>query len=193
MIKSAIIEKASIDEVYLDVTEEATKRLAAVEDDVAAFNALIAMARESSLAGEDAVEMKMSKNVLRKGHSGTKKDDEGVADGPNIRDWFDQPHYMWNHDDKLLLCGAIICDELRLAVLKELKYSCSGGVAHNKMLSKIASAMHKPNKQTLVPSCTVQNMMACLPINRVAGFGGKLGESLADFGGRKVEKFSDLI
>ena len=193
VIKSAIIEKASIDEVYLDVTEEATRRLNAIQNDVAAFNAIIALARASSLAGEDAVEMKMSKNALRKGHSGTKKDDEAELEGPNVRDWFEQPHYMWNHDDKLLLCGAIICDELRSEVLKQINYSCSGGVAHNKMLSKIASAMHKPNRQTLVPSCAVQNLMHCLPINRVAGFGGKLGDSLSDFGGRKLEKFSDLI
>ena len=193
VIKSAIIEKASIDEVYLDVTEEATRRLNAIQDDVPAFNELIAMARASALAGEDAVEMKMSKNALRKGHSGTKKDDESELEGPNVRDWLEQPHYVWNHDDKLLLCGAIICDELRSEVLKQINYSCSGGVAHNKMLSKIASAMHKPNRQTLVPLCAVQNLMHCLPINRVAGFGGKLGDSLSDFGGRKLEKFSDLI
>ena len=177
----------------MDVTEEATRRLNAIQDDVPAFNELIAMARASALAGEDAVEMKMSKNALRKGHSGTTRDDETELEGPNVRDWFEQPHYMWNHDDKLLLCGAIICDELRSEVLKQINYSCSGGVAHNKMLSKIASAMHKPNRQTLVPSCAVQNLMHCLPINRVAGFGGKLGDSLSDFGGRKLEKFSDLI
>ena len=177
----------------MDVTEEATRRLNAIQDDIPAFNELIAMARASALAGEDAVEMKMSKNALRKGHSGTTRDDETELQGPNVRDWFEQPHYMWNHDDKLLLCGAIICDELRSEVLKQINYSCSGGVAHNKMLSKIASAMHKPNRQTLVPSCAVQNLMHCLPINRVAGFGGKLGDSLSDFGGRKLEKFSDLI
>lgn len=177
----------------MDVTAEATRRLNLIDDDAQAFSDLILMARASSLAGEDAVEMKMSKKTLCRGHSGTKKDEDGEAEGPNVRDWFDQPHYIWNHDDKLLLCGAVICDELRSEVFKQLDYSCSGGVAHNKMLSKIASAMHKPNRQTLVPSCAVQNMMACIPINRVAGFGGKLGESLADFGGRKLEKFSDLI
>ena len=193
VIKSAIIEKASIDEVYLDVTEEATRRLNAMKDNQLAFTAVINQARASSLAGEDAVEMQMTKNTLRKGHSGTKKEGEGELEGGNIRDWFDQPNFMWNQDDKLLLFGAIICDELRSEVLKQLNYSCSGGVAHNKMLSKIASAMHKPNKQTLVPSCAVQNMMTCLPISRVAGFGGKLGDSLADFGGRKIEKFSDII
>jgi nucleotidyltransferase/DNA polymerase involved in DNA repair len=194
LIKSAVIEKASIDEVYLDVTEEALNRLAAIENDIEAFNALVIMARKSSLAGEDTEEMKMSKSALRVGHAGTKKvEDGGIEEGPNIRDWFDQPFFIWNQDDKLLLLGAIICDELRLEVLKQLGYSCSGGVSHNKMLSKIASAMHKPNRQTLVPTIAVKNIMDCLPVNRVAGFGGKLGESLAEFGGRKVEKFSDLI
>jgi DNA polymerase eta len=192
LIKSAVIEKASIDEVYLDVTEEALKRLAAIENDVEFFNALVTLARKSSLAGEDTEEMKMSKSALRVGHAGTKKV-EDIEEGPNIRDWYDQPSFIWNQDDKLLLCGAIICDELRAEVLKQLGYSCSGGVSHNKMLSKIASAMHKPNRQTLVPTIAVKNIMDCLPVNRVAGFGGKLGDSLAEFGGRKVEKFSDLV
>lgn len=192
LIKSAVIEKASIDEVYLDVTEEALKRLAAIENDIEAFNALVTLARKSSLAGEDTEEMKMSKSALRVGHAGTKKVEDNEK-GQNTRDWFDQPSFLWNQDDKLLLCGAIICDELRAEVLKQLGYSCSGGVSHNKMLSKIASAMHKPNRQTLVPTIAVKTIMDCLPVNRVAGFGGKLGDSLAEFGGRKVEKFSDLV
>ncbi len=35
--------------------------------------------------------------------------------------------------------------------------------------------------------------MSNLPINRVAGFGGKLGETLADFNGHKVIHFCDLV
>ena len=51
----------------------------------------------------------------------------------------------------------------------------AAGISANKMLSKIASAMHKPNRQTIVPPQKVEAMMSDLPINRVVGFGGKLG------------------
>ena len=75
-IKNAIIEKSSIDEVYLDVTEECQRRLTIVnnsENPSEAFGALVEIARtESSIAGDDSEELKMSKDSLRRGHSGTK-------------------------------------------------------------------------------------------------------------------------
>lgn len=35
--------------------------------------------------------------------------------------------------DKLLACGALIVAELRLEVLKETEFTCSAGIAHNKV------------------------------------------------------------
>lgn len=37
------------------------------------------------------------------------------------------------HRDKLLACGAIIVAELRMEVLKETEFTCSAGIAHNKV------------------------------------------------------------
>lgn len=39
--------------------------------------------------------------------------------------------------DKLLSCGALIVAELRLEVLKETEFTCSAGIAHNKVRSSI--------------------------------------------------------
>lgn len=44
----------------------------------------------------------------------------------NIRSWFDRPYHMFSYEDKLLLLGAIICDEMRVEVLRQLGYTCSG-------------------------------------------------------------------
>lgn len=38
-----------------------------------------------------------------------------------------------DRQDKLLACGAIIVAELRMDVLKETKFTCSAGIAHNKV------------------------------------------------------------
>ena len=35
--------------------------------------------------------------------------------------------------DKLLACGALIVAELRMHVLKETEFTCSAGIAHNKV------------------------------------------------------------
>lgn len=38
-----------------------------------------------------------------------------------------------SRDDQLLACGALIVAELRTAVLKETQFTCSAGIAHNKV------------------------------------------------------------
>ncbi len=106
---------------------------------------------------------------------------------------FDRPFRVWSSEDKFLLCGAVVVQTLREEVHRQLGFTCSAGVAANKKLSKIASGMHKPNKQTLVPPAGVKALMQALPFSRVQGFGGKLGHTLtAEFGDR-VKTLGDLI
>ena len=53
-------------------------------------------------------------------------------------------------------------------------FTCSAGIAGNKLLAKIASAMNKPNQQTLVPSrCSFGLLWKHLP--PVAGSSACLG------------------
>ncbi len=52
------------------------------------------------------------------------------------------------------------------------------GVAHNKILAKLASGMHKPAQQTVVPLAAVPALLAPLPVGRLRQLGGKFGEQL---------------
>lgn len=56
-------------------------------------------------------------------------------DGDNaresVRKWFLKSDA--DHRDKLLACGALIVSELRLQVLEETEFTCSAGIAHNKV------------------------------------------------------------
>jgi DNA polymerase eta len=72
-----------------------------------------------------------------------------------------------SRDDQLLACGALIVAELRAAVLQETQFTCSAGIAHNKMLAKLTSSMHKPAQQTVVPSSYVPALLASLPIKKM--------------------------
>jgi nucleotidyltransferase/DNA polymerase involved in DNA repair len=67
------------------------------------------------------------------------------------------------------LAGAQICAEVRAAVREATNFSCSGGISHNKMLSKLASARNKPDKQTIVPLDGVQDLIKTLPLEAIRG------------------------
>lgn len=55
-----------------------------------------------------------------------------------------------------LLLGAAIANEIRAKVKEETGYECSAGIAHNKILAKLACGINKPNKQTLLPLKQIQ-------------------------------------
>lgn len=77
-----------------------------------------------------------------------------------------------------LLIGASIASEIRSAVLAESGYECSAGIAHNKILAKLACGMNKPNKQTILPLAQIDKLFATLPVSKIKGLGAKFGEEV---------------
>ena len=49
------------------------------------------------------------------------------------------------------------------------------GVAHNKILAKLASGLHKPAQQTVVTLAAVPGLLQDLPIPKLRQLGGKFG------------------
>lgn len=54
-------------------------------------------------------------------------------------------------DEQLMCVGAVISREIRAAVFKELGFTCSTGIASNKLLAKLGSPLNKPDGQTVSP------------------------------------------
>ncbi|KAL9683837.1 hypothetical protein QQ045_021264 [Rhodiola kirilowii] len=159
-------ERASIDEVYLDLTDAA--------------ETMLAESPPESL--EQLEEEALKSHIL-----GLNKDGSDARE--RTREWLCQNN--GDPRDKLLACGAIIVAELRKQVLKETEFTCSAGVAHNKMLAKLASALNKPAQQTIVPRSSVKDVLYHLPIKKMKQLGGKLGDSLqSDLG---VKTVGDLL
>ncbi|KAK4440377.1 DNA polymerase eta [Sesamum alatum] len=159
-------ERASIDEVYLDLTEAAETMLA-----------------ESPPERLDGI----SEEALKSHVLGLHLD--GASTRDCVRAWFLMSDA--DHRDRLLACGAIIVAELRHEVLKETEFTCSAGIAHNKMLAKLASGMNKPAQQTVVPLSSVEKLLESLPVKKMKQLGGKLGTSLqVDLG---VNTVGDLL
>ncbi|XP_024987950.1 DNA polymerase eta isoform X3 [Cynara cardunculus var. scolymus] len=159
-------ERASIDEVYLDLTDAAETML-----------------KETPLESLESINEEVLKShVLELSSNGN--DDKEL-----VREWLQRRDA--DHRDKLLACGAFIVAELRLQVLRETEFTCSAGIAHNKMLAKLASGMNKPAQQTIVPFASVKGLLEPLPIKKMKQLGGKLGSSLQiDLG---VNTVGDLL
>lgn len=95
-----------------------------------------------------------------------------------------------------LLVGAAVANEIRAAIKQETGYECSAGIAHNKILAKLACGLNKPNKQTILPLNQISKLFDKLPLRKLRGLGGKFGEDVSSrcnitFIG-ELTKFSEL-
>ena len=52
------------------------------------------------------------------------------------------------------------------------------GVAHNKILAKLGSGLHKPSQQTVVPLAAVSGLLNNLPLPKLRQLGGKFGQDV---------------
>ncbi|XP_061358813.1 DNA polymerase eta [Gastrolobium bilobum] len=160
-------ERASIDEVYLDLTDAA----------------------ETMLMETPTENMQDFEEEVLKSHVLGLESKDGSDAKEEIRKWLCRSDA--GYQDKLLACGALIVADLRMQVLNETEFTCSAGIAHNKMLAKLASAMNKPAQQTVVPHSSVEGLLESLPIKKMKQLGGKLGSSLqSDLG---VNTVGDLL
>ncbi|RAK98882.1 DNA-directed DNA polymerase eta [Aspergillus ibericus CBS 121593] len=94
-------------------------------------------------------------------------------------------------DDIAMLIGSEIVRSVRTAVWDQLSYTCSAGVARNKMMAKLGSACNKPNKQTIVRNRAVQNFLGGYKFTKIRMLGGKLGDQVTAMFG--TEQVSDLL
>ena len=114
--------------------------------------------------------------------------------------WWSRHPPEWTDDEALLAAGCCIVARARAAVRETLRFSCSAGIAANKLLAKLCGGLHKPGQQTTLPPSAVRHVdsrthaatwrvivvstwQVCalldpLPVDRLRGFGGKLGDLL---------------
>ncbi|XP_032513926.2 DNA polymerase eta [Danaus plexippus] len=149
-----LLERASIDEAYLDITDPVRKRILNI--DVGDINSN--MLPNNFALGYDTLDSFIS-DVHSCGLSSME---------------FDYEH------SKHLLVGALIVSEIRAAVYAETGYQCSAGIAHNKILAKLVCGMNKPNKQTVLPKHSVNILYKTLSLKKVKHLGGKFGDHVAE-------------
>ncbi|QIW94694.1 hypothetical protein AMS68_000212 [Peltaster fructicola] len=152
------VEKASIDEVFLDLSAQVHAimverypelRLPAPYDD-----ATEALPRPPTTALDWAADALIDLNS-----SQSEEDDP---------DW----------DDIAMLIASEIVRDVRKAVFDRLHYTCSAGISRNKMLAKLGSGHKKPNNQTIIRNRAVQQFLSGFKFTKIRNLGGKLGDEI---------------
>ncbi|CAG9783412.1 unnamed protein product [Diatraea saccharalis] len=149
-----LLERASIDEAYMDITEPVRERL--------------------KLLNVNSVNKNMVPDTFALGYESI---GEFIIDVHNYGS--DSIEFDYEHA-KQLLVGAVIVSEIRAAVYEETGYKCSAGIAHNKILAKLVCGMNKPDKQTILPKHSINILYSTLSIKKVKHLGGKFGDTVCD-------------
>ncbi|PFH56879.1 hypothetical protein XA68_15829 [Ophiocordyceps unilateralis] len=162
------VEKASIDEVFLDLSAHVHSLL---------LDRFPELSRPppyddgtENLPPPPVAALDWADDAL----AGLDDDDEEARDP----DW----------DDVAMLIGSEIVRAIRAAIRDKLSYTCSAGVANNKLLSKLGSGFHKPNRQTVIRARAAHAFLGPFRLAKLRSLGGKLGDQVVStFNAERVE------
>ncbi|XP_076280998.1 DNA polymerase eta [Lasioglossum baleicum] len=153
----SLIERASVDEAYLDITNIVEQRIS------------------TNFPTPEELAIQLS-NTFVVGFSEVGKNDEEER-SRGLKSWMS--NVFKELDDiqaqKLAVAGVIV-EDLRADILAKTGFKCSAGIAQNKILAKLACGLHKPNRQTILPPSTVSTLYSTLPVKKVRNLGGKFGD-----------------
>ncbi|XP_046543130.1 DNA polymerase eta-like [Haliotis rubra] len=188
---SQCVERASIDEAYVDLTQEVDARMRLMEGSKVVESQL----EHTYIIGWEKPKSQLTDGEHDQDNHGRVENDERRG---GTRDWLGMLYDGGDLEvsNQRLTVGAVIVEEMRAAVYRLADQglgvvgTCSAGIAHNKMLAKLSCGLHKPNKQTILPHSSVEGLFSTLPLKKVRHLGGKLGETLMQQLG--VENMGDL-
>lgn len=165
------VEKASIDEVFIDLSAHVYETLLERFPELA-----------SSAPYDDP-----SEQLPMPPLSALDWQADALVDLDSEKAELDDPDW----DDVAILIGSEIVRNVRAAIKDKLRYTCSAGVARNKLLSKLGSAHKKPNQQTVIRNRAVQHFLSEFKFTKIRNLGGKLGEEISRV--FNTELVSDLL
>ncbi|KAH3688065.1 hypothetical protein WICPIJ_000958 [Wickerhamomyces pijperi] len=153
-----LVEKASVDESFLDLGRLVVQRLMELWPE---FEKSVELLEK----GDPLPELPKGLELNTWGHM--------IGGGEE-----EQELFINDYDDLLIVIGSIITHEIRQEIEQTLGYTTSCGVYQNKTVAKLASGFKKPNNQTIVlPSQTFQ-FLNNFQFTDFWSMGGKTGEFL---------------
>ncbi|CAK9301325.1 unnamed protein product [Gordionus sp. m RMFG-2023] len=162
------IERASIDEAYLDITK-------IVETRVNKYRTIIMNTK--------ILNDKLLNSLFTPDDIALISEDTCIAPLKSVSNFADIKTYIDKQPDKIieylsLVYGAILTKQIRNSILSKCGFECSAGISQNKILAKLGCGLNKPNKQTIVAPDAIEELYKTVPLKKISGLGGKLGNSL---------------
>jgi len=185
------IEPVSLDEAYLDVTEQTGKvsNLATYPDDSESiqphsFNDLFPVQPQNDDAYDEILEHNESifqqssglqklgpmiqKSIVEKNSLGCERLDNQLLEKRKLI--------------SKLSSATSIARAIKNDIFTEIGLTASAGIAPNKMLAKLASELEKPNGLTVIKPQDVNGFMWRLPVRKINGIGPVGAKKLEDIG-----------
>ncbi|XP_075997846.1 DNA polymerase eta [Genypterus blacodes] len=170
MSRFAVIERASIDEAYMDLTAAVQERLKDASDKRIEPHLL----KATYVQG---FPLDPSEDQASTGQADLDKEEQRSR---GLQQWLDAQQGEQSSAEVQLAVGALIVENMRAAVEEHTGFRCSAGISHNKVLAKLACGLNKPNRQTVLPLDSVAELFNSLPVSKIRNLGGKLGASITD-------------
>jgi nucleotidyltransferase/DNA polymerase involved in DNA repair len=195
-LSQIMVEKASIDEVYIEVSSPVNVLLLALDElqanendkrpsslfqqvikDYASLTIIGGMETNEAGLANNA----LTKDDLRRGSSLQVLDSKQSSMDTGSLSWWNRSHEEWANDEMALAMGAALSAKARAFTGETFQsvYTLSGGISSNKVMAKLASGLKKPNRQTLInpqDESALQKLFYPLPLGRIRGLGGKFGD-----------------
>ncbi|KAL3123327.1 hypothetical protein niasHT_006025 [Heterodera trifolii] len=159
-----VVEKASVDEAFLDLTahcemelnsqpmEELVQKL---NDDIAQLFPNTFLVNESDKQHTVIMEERLN----------------------SLKEWLSNDCRV-SRQQLAIAIGATVVERIRKRVKEVTQFRCSAGISHNKILAKLVCARHKPNCQSVIVPKHIPKLYEQTPINSVWNLGGKFGKRL---------------
>ena len=153
------VEKASVDEVFLDLSAQI-------------YSILLERHPELATAPYDDP----TENLPLPPSSALNWEADHLVDLDTDETEDDDPDW----DDVVMNIGSEIIRGVRKEIFDRLHYTCSAGIARNKMMAKLGAGANKPNKQTIVRNRAIQHFLSTYKFTKIRNLGGKLGDQVVE-------------
>ncbi|KAH7927955.1 DNA/RNA polymerase [Leucogyrophana mollusca] len=171
MFKEALptgeIEKASIDEAFIDFTRPVREKL------LERYAYLAQVPPDAPEGIDSPLPPPPPINWDGLGHlvpmSLTSEDTGEYHERDDLTTW---------HDVALSI-GAEFMDRIRKDVAAKLGYTTSAGIARNKFLAKLSASYKKPDSQTILRNNAIPSYLRPMAFQKIRFLGGKLGDAIA--------------
>ena len=166
-----LVEKASVDESYLDLGRLVYKKLLSLFP-------LLAEGQDSdympSLPDTLPEELQFRGVVIKS------TEEENLIQNNTIMSLSQQfpegPPTIGDWDDVCMLIGSMIVLDIRKALYDEMGYTTSAGIASNKQVAKLAGGFKKPDNQCVIRNRLTYSFLNNFELNDVTSMGGKTGD-----------------